>query len=138
MDLVHRFSCGMQRGIESKCDFSSTEIVVNGLGHANDLQALAEELERNLLRAIAADADNGVNSQLARVNDHLIRNIADNLAPVLNTPVVERIAPIGGAQNGAASRQYPAHILQRELVRFLRPDQTIKTVGNADDLPLVF
>ena len=99
---------------------------------------LRKSFERNLLRAIAADADDGVNSQLARVNDDLIRDVADDFAPVLNAPVIERIAAIGGAKNGAAAWQNAADVLQREFVRFLRPDQAIKTIRNADHLPLVF
>src|SRR5207253_11444380 len=63
VNLVHRFSCGMQRGIESKGNFGGTKIVVNGLGHTYDLQALTEWLERNLLRAIAANTDDSINSE---------------------------------------------------------------------------
>src|SRR2546422_5678647 len=135
MNLVYRLCCGMQRGIESKRNFGGTKIVVNGLGHTHDLQALAEKFERNLLRAVAADADDGINSKLACVDDDLIRYVADDLASVLNRPVIERVAPISGPKDSAATRQDAADVLQRELVRFLWPDQAIKSIRNADDLP---
>ena len=57
--------------------------------------------------------------------------------PFSTVRYLKGIAPIGGAQNGAAARQNAADVLERELVGFLRPDQSVETIRNADDLPLV-
>jgi hypothetical protein len=51
---------------------------------------------------------------------------------------MERIAAVGGVQDAAATRQDAAHVFERELVRFFRPDQAIEAIGDAHDLPSVF
>src|SRR5882672_2611489 len=54
---------------------------------------------------------------------NLIRDVADDLALVLNRSVVKRIAAISRAKNSAAARQNAADVLQGEFVRLLWPDQ---------------
>ncbi len=44
VDLVHRVGGGVDRGIEAEGDFGGGEIVVDGLGHADDLHALIEKV----------------------------------------------------------------------------------------------
>src|SRR5580658_5821129 len=90
------------------------------------------------LRAIAANGDDRVDAQLLRVGDDLGGNVTHHFLPVLLGLVVERIAAIGGAEDGAAARQNPAYAVQRKLERFLRPDQPVEAVRNSDDFPLMF
>src|SRR5438067_1059303 len=97
-----------------------------------------KKFEGNFLRAITADCDYSIDAQLARVGNNLIVNVAHNFLAVLDGTVAERIAPVGGAENRSATRQNAAHIFERELVRFFRPDQAIEAIRNADHLPLVF
>ena len=47
---------GMQRGIESKRDLGRRQIVVDRLGHADNLHALLRKFVADLLRSIAANA----------------------------------------------------------------------------------
>ena len=138
MDLVDGIGHRVQRGVEPKRDFRGRQIVVDRLGHAHDLHALLEKFVADLLRPIPANRNDGVDAQLLGVGDDLVGDVAHHLLPVFFSPVVERIAAIGGAQNRAAARQNPAHAVERKLKRFLRPDQPVKTIGNADDFPLVF
>ena len=49
MDFVDRVGGGVQRGIEPESDFGGREIVVDGLGNADDVHALLEKVECNLL-----------------------------------------------------------------------------------------
>ena len=49
MDFVDRVGGCVQRGIEAEGDFGGREIVVDGLGNADDVHALLEKVECNLL-----------------------------------------------------------------------------------------
>src|SRR5579863_8895897 len=99
VDFVHSFGSGMQRGVETEGDFCGGKIVVDGLGHAHDLHALLKELERDLLRAISANGDYGIDSELVRVGDDFVGNIADDFHAVLNGAVVKGIAAISGSED---------------------------------------
>src|SRR5580704_14240865 len=133
VDLVHGVSRGHERRIETESDLGGGKIVVDGLGHAYNVHALLEKLQCDFLRTVAADADHGIDSQLARVGDDLIRNIADDFRAVLDGTVVEGIA-----ENRTAAGQNSAHIFEIERTRFFRPDQAIEAIGNADHSPVVF
>ena len=97
-----------------------------------------KKFQRNGLRTFAADADHGVDPQLAGVGDYGVGNVANDFLAIFNGAVLERIAAIGGAENGAATRQNAAHILEGQFVGFFRPDQPVEAVRDADDLPFVF
>ena len=137
VNLVDGVGSGVQRGIKAESNFGGGKIIVDGLGHAHDLHALLEELLRNGLGPVAADADHGVHSQLAGVGNHLVGNIPNYLDTVLDTFVVERIAAVGGAQDSAPAGQNAAHVFEREFAGPFRPNQPVEAIGNADDLPLV-
>jgi len=138
VDFVDCVSRGYERGIETECDFGGGEVVVDGLGHAYDLHALLEKVQSDLLGAVAANADHGVDSELAGVGDDFVGNVADDLRAVLDDLVVKRIAAIGGAKDGAAAGQDSADVLEGKWPGFFRPDQAIEAVGNADDPPVIF
>src|SRR4051812_10222416 len=88
----------------------------------------------DLLRAVAADHDERINAHLLGVVDDLV---GDVLHRAIGHLVIERVATIGGAQDRSTSRQDPAHVLQLQHARLLRPDQAIKAVLDPDDLPFV-
>lgn len=56
---------------------------------------------------------------------------------MLDFLVVERIAAVGGAEDGSAARQNAADFLEREFKGFFRPDKTVEAIGDADDLPSI-
>ena len=138
VNLIHGVGSRGERGIETKSDFSGREVVVNGFGYAHDRHASTEKFECDGLRALAADADYRIDPELAGIGDDFIRNIARDFLAVFDGAVLEGIAAIGGAQDGAAARQNPADVLQREFVGFFRPDQPVEAVRDADDFPLIF
>src|SRR6266852_1076560 len=99
MNLVYRIGGGVQRCVKAECHFRRAKIVVDGLGHADDLHALLEKTERDLLRTIASDTDDCINSQLTRVGNDFSRDISDDFLAILHGLVMERIAAVGGAEN---------------------------------------
>ena len=48
--------------------------------------------------------------------------------------IFERIAAIGGTQDGAAAGQNTAHVTEQEGAAFFRPDESVKAVADADDV----
>ena len=138
VNLINRISGGLQGGVETESYVGGTEVIVNGLGNADQVHAFAEKIQANLLRAVPADGDDRIDAQGAGIGDDLVGDVADNFFAVLDGLVVKRIASVGGAQNGAAAGQDSADIGERELARTFRPDETIEAIGNADDFPFVF
>ena len=136
MDFVDGVGDGVQSSVESEGHVRRGEIVVDGLGNANDLHPLQEKFVADFLRAVAADADDGVNAELARVGNHLIGNIAD-FSTIFARLVLERIAAAGGSEDGATAGQDSRNFLERKLKRLLRPDKAVKAIGDANDLPFV-
>src|SRR5437763_4157533 len=53
-----------------------------------------KKFEGNFLRAITADCDYSIDTQLARVGNNLIGNVAHNFLAVLDGTVAEGIAPV--------------------------------------------
>jgi len=97
-----------------------------------------EELERDLLRAIAAHGDDGVDAKLLGVGNDLVGNVANNLLTVLHCVVLKGVAAVGGPEDGAAAGPDPADAFEREFDRALGPDQPVEAIGNADDFPVIF
>src|SRR4029077_11799629 len=85
-----------------------------------------------------ADADHGIDAQLAGVDNNFVGNIARDFLSVFDGAVFEGIAAIRGTQDSAAARQNAAHILECEFIGFFWPDQPVETVRDANDLPLIF
>jgi hypothetical protein len=46
----------------AKCEVCRRQIVVDGLGNADDVESLLKERLRNTLRSVAADVDHGLNT----------------------------------------------------------------------------
>jgi hypothetical protein len=137
--ILSRVGGGGYGGIEAEGDVGGAQIVIDGLGNRNDLHALVKEFGRNLLRAVVAtDGDDRVNSRFLRVGDDLVGNVADDFLAVLHRLVLKGITAVGGAEDGAAAGQDTAHALARQFKRALGPDQAVKAIGDANDLPVVF
>src|SRR5258706_13595943 len=83
VNLVDGVGDGVQRGIETECNLRGREIVVDSLGHADDLHSFLKKFVADLLGSIAADGNNGIDAQLAGVGDDLARNVAGHFLSVL-------------------------------------------------------
>ena len=130
---VDGLSSDDQRGVEAKRDFSGIEIVVDGFGNADDVDALVEEIARNVLRTVATGDNHGVDTETAGVLHAQGRVIVNDLFAILHGLVREGIAAIGGAQNCAATGQNSADGFFGEFLGALGPDESIKAVADADD-----
>jgi hypothetical protein len=85
------------------------------------------------MRAVAADGEDGVDTQFFRVGEHLPGNIAGVFLAILESGLVLKgIAAVGGTEDGAA-----AYASEREFTGPLGPDETIEAIGDADDFPMV-
>jgi hypothetical protein len=137
VNFVERVGDGVQRRVEPERDLGGGKIVVDGLGHADDFQSLLEKLVSDFLRAVATNADDGVDAQLVRVGDDLSGNVARDLVAVDHAFVVKRIAAVGGAEDGASTGQNARNFLERKFESFFRPDEAVEAVRDADDFPAV-
>src|SRR5262249_57113153 len=124
VDLIYGVGDGMCCAVEAKRDFGGRQVVINGLRNTHNLNPAAKQVERDLLGTVAANNDDGINAQLADIADDLVGHVLNDFPPVLNHLVLEGIAAIGSAENGAAARQETAHVLEFELAGSLRPDKT--------------
>ena len=59
-----------QGGVKTKSDFGGVEIVVDGFGDADDVDAFIKEIARDVLRAIAAGDDHGVDARRRAFSMH--------------------------------------------------------------------
>ena len=125
---------------ESKPKVTSVarEIVVDRLGHADDGQSFGGQFESDLLRAVAADDDEGVEPDGLGVADDFVGEIAHRLLSVIVDAIGEGIAAIGGAEDGSAARQDAADVVERERAAFFRPDEAVEAVADADDVVAIF
>src|ERR1700678_3781118 len=114
------------------------QIVVDRLGHTDNLQSLLKKFVADFLRPIASDGNNGVYAELFRIGNYLLGDIAHHFFAVLDLFVVKRITTVGGAKDRSSARQYATDFFQREFERFFRPDEAVEAIGDADDLPSIF
>ena len=121
------------RGVKAEGDVGGREVIVNGLGNADDGQTFGGQVEADLLGAIAADDHESVQAHDFGVMDDFVGEIAHCLMPVIADAVGEGIAAIGGAKDGPAAGQNAAHVIQHQGTAFFRPDEAVKAVANAND-----
>src|ERR1700722_1748465 len=138
VNLVDCIRDGMKRGIESKRHLGGGEIIIDRLWYSDDLQSLLKKLITNFLRSITADADDGVDTQLGGVGNHLAGNVARHFLAIYDGLVVEGIAAVGGAENGSAAGQNAGNFFHGELEGFFGPDEPVETIRDADDFPSIF
>ena len=122
----------MQGGVKAKGHIGSGKIVVNRLGHANHRQAFGRQFQPDLLRPITTDDNQGVQSHDLCVLDDLVGEILGSALAVFAYAILEGIAAIRGAQDGAAAWENAAHVIQQERTTLLRPDEAVKTIMDAN------
>src|SRR5581483_7235820 len=136
-ELVNGLNTGVQRGIEAEGDIGGGEVVVNGLGNAYDVQPPLEEVEGNRLGAVAAHHDDSVNAERASIADKVHAAVNHNLLSVDHLLVHERIAAIGGAQDGAAAREDAANAFESQRATALGPDEAVEAVFDSEHSPAI-
>jgi len=137
METINGLSGDDQCGVKTESDFGGVEIVVNGFGYANDVDASAREVAGNVLRAVATDHNHGFNAEAARVIHAKIGIVVDDFLAIFGGFVGEGIATIGGAEDSAAARENAAHGFLGHFLRAFGPDEAIETIADADDAHIV-
>jgi hypothetical protein len=125
-----------RRGVADR-DLGQADIVVDGLGDADQLDpALLGEAAQNGQRAVAADADQGIEIERAVALDDLVAAVD---AAAIVERIIEGVAPVRGAEDRAGHPEQGA-VEERE-VKLLRLDGTGHEAGgalvDADHLPAV-
>ena len=112
---VDRLHGDVHRGVEAERVVGRAEVVVDGLRHADDGNALAVQPRRDAERVLAADHHERVHAQAGQV----VLDPLDAVAP--GTVLLERVRP-RRAEDRAAARQDAAHRVhvQRHRVRLKR------------------
>jgi len=124
---------GLEGGGESERHLGGRDVVVDRLRDTDHRQAvLAVEAFGDRQRAVAADHDDRVEPQALDVGLDGVGGI-DDLLLAVRAPVhvVKRIAPVGGAEDRAASREDTLNVVSIQLPG-VHLDQARETVEDAD------
>ncbi len=101
---VDRLGRDVHRRVEAEGEVGAGEVVVDGLGYADHIDAEVGQLGRDPEGVLAADRDQRVDAVLGEVRLDLLHAAVD----------LERVGP-RGPQDRAATRQDPAHLGHPEL-----------------------
>ena len=128
-------------GVKTKGGEGFVQVVVNGLGHAHHAQAFLVQGVGNGERTIPANGHQGVNFVGGKVFQDVARAVHLTDAAVGHFDgKVQRVALVGGAQNGAATVADAAHGVARQaghaaLRVALGKQNAVEPVMNAVALP---
>ena len=128
-------------GVEAECQGRGLEVVVDGLGHADDAKALLVKLVGDGEAAVSADGDDGVDVVLTDATDDLVGEVHFFFGAVgLRDDATKRIAAIGGAEDGAAEVGNLAdggamQLHESAVAEALGLEDAVVAFANADDVP---
>ncbi|MNX90407.1 hypothetical protein D3C86_1224530 [compost metagenome] len=125
------------RRVEAEGLVRRVEVVVDGLGDADQVHALLGQVVPDAEGAVAADEDQRIQAQLVVAADHLVRHVLEHGLAILDDRVLEGVAAVGGPEDGAAPRDDAADVVEAEGHDEVRLEQAVEAVPNADDLPAV-
>jgi len=136
VQLVDRVGRSLDGGGESERESGSRQVIVDGLRYADDPDASLRQLVRYVERAVASDRDQRVDPVACQRIDDVLRSIDDRdlTAPVGNV-ILERIAPVGRAEDGAAEVGDAADGLPVQTDESVVVQESVIAVGDAVHLP---
>jgi hypothetical protein len=102
VDLVEAFAGGVHGGVEAEGALAAFQVVVDGLGHADAVDAVFDQVRGAGHGAVAADADDGVELGGAHVIDHAVGDVHPFGLAVAFDGEALRVGLVAGAQDGAA------------------------------------
>src|SRR5208283_4807474 len=82
MQAIDGFGGDNQCGVKTESDFRGVEIVVDGFGNADNVNAAAGKIAGNVLGAVATDDDHGFNAEAASVIHAKIGIVVDGFLAV--------------------------------------------------------
>jgi hypothetical protein len=87
--------------------------------------------------AVAPDDQQPIQAIVPRALQHCLGDVKDFDSPIGADFIMKRVGPIGAAQHRATPRQQPAHVREVQQARFVRRDEPLKAIFDAQDLPSV-
>jgi hypothetical protein len=135
VEFVDGVGGGCDRGVEAERDRGLFDVVVDGLRHAHDGNALGGKAQTDAERAVSADRDEGVEAHGLEIA-HDLRGAVGvlALAGIAAAFHAEGAHPVRGSEDGAAEVNDPAHVLGVELVGALG-EEPLEAVLDSPDLP---
>jgi hypothetical protein len=134
-EAVERVGGEGHRGVEAEGDDGAAEVVVDGLGHADDGDAGPEALEGDGEGAVAADDDERAESEVVEV---LLRLGEDGGIDLLGLAVADlggEAAAVRRAEDGAAEVEEAVHLEVVEDAGAHRLEQALETAEDAEGFP---
>ena len=135
---VQRVGGAGDGGIEAEGEGGGFEVVVNGLGHADDGDAVFEELLRGAQRAVAAHDHQGAQAELLEIGLGLVEDFARDAVALAVAGLGGKAALVGRAQDRAADEEQRVHFLVVERPVAQRFEQALEAVEKADGVPAPF
>ena len=101
--FVDGLGANLHSGLEAEGVVGGGEVVVDGLGHAHDIEAFLCQTEGDALGAVATNVDDSVNTHILELAEHLVAavNGGPGAVAVAHGPG-EGAALVGGAEDGAS------------------------------------
>ena len=118
------------RGVEAEAVGGLDDVVVDGLGHADERDAALGELVGDGQGAVAADHHQAVQAQLVEHVDAALRVVA--LAVARLDRVEERVAAVDRAEDRAADAQDAGDVLRHQDAVPVRLDEAVEAVLEAE------
>src|SRR5699024_92087 len=131
VDAVDDVGGNVHRGVEAEGDVGAVDVVVDGLGQADDVQPLLGQEVGGLVGAVAAQTEQAVQLEVVVGLFHG----GDLVDLVLLNDLHHLEGGALGAQNGAAQGQQAAEIVRLHLL-VVAVDQAVIAVQDADDLDI--
>ncbi len=129
------------RGVEAEGDHGALEVVVDRLGHSDHAQALLGQGVRDTQRAVPSHRHQGVDALALQGADDLVAPVPLHHRPVRPLlRVLERIAQVRGAEDGAAEVRDAGHVLgpqTDEVPLALRVEEAAVALADPHHLPAV-
>lgn len=136
VDLVQAFPGRLHRGVKAEGLIASFQIIVDRLGHADAVDAVADEIGRAGHGAIAADADDRIEFVRRDMFDDAVRDVCPFRVAVAFNCVFFRIGFVAGSENRAALGEDIGDILPLERMHAVL-DEPEESIFDAKDFQFV-
>ena len=136
VQLVDSLGGSLHGGVEPEGGLGAADVVVDRLGDADERDAFIEEVAGDAQRAVAPDGDQRADAVGAeRAHQLLGAVVLDPGAVGQPLAPMERIAAVGGAEDGAAEVGDAADFGRTERDELLLPEEAVVAFADADAFP---
>jgi hypothetical protein len=136
VDLIETFRGRVYGGIEAEGSFTASQIIVDGLGHANAVDAVFDQVRGAGHGAVAADAHDGVELVGAHVIDYAVGDVDPFGLAVAFDGKALGVGLVAGAEDGPAQGQDVRDVIPLQLAHAVL-DQAQEAIFDAQHLQLV-